>query len=127
MGEFVRWLFVFAVLIVLSAVGGWVVLGAIQRSWRRPDQSDQHLPLLTHFAWDEPDIGPPSVSPEARAEVLISKRCGPYLRTVQAAGRTETCPWQRSTPASSSGSVVPARAVTVGDGVLRTDVMHLVP
>jgi hypothetical protein len=69
MGEFVRWLFVFAVLIVLSAVGGWAVSGAIQRSWRRLDQSDQHLPLLTHFAWDEPDIGPPSVSPEARAEV----------------------------------------------------------
>ena len=67
MEEFAWWLL--AVLVVLSALGGWAGAAAVQRSWRRMAQCDQDPPLLAHGVWAEPDRDPPSVSPEARAEV----------------------------------------------------------
>jgi hypothetical protein len=60
---------VLAVLLVISALGGWAVSAAIQRSWRRLDQGDHELPLLSPGAWGEPDLAPPSTSPQALAEV----------------------------------------------------------
>ena len=66
MGEF-AWS-ILAVLIVASAVAGWAVSGAIQRRWRQ-ERSDAGLPLDGPRAWGEPDLAPPSRSPEALAEV----------------------------------------------------------
>jgi hypothetical protein len=67
-GEFAWWLL--AVLLVLCALGGLAAAAAAIERWlRRLDQCDQDPALLTHGAWGDPDIGPPSVSPEARAEV----------------------------------------------------------
>ena len=66
MEEFAWWLL--AVLVVLSALGGWAG-AAVQRSWRRMAHCEQDPPLLAHGVWAEPDRDPPSVSPEARAEV----------------------------------------------------------
>ena len=60
---------ILAVLLVISALGGWAVSAAIQRSWQRLDQGDHELPLLSPGAWGEPDLAPPSTSPEAMAEV----------------------------------------------------------
>ena len=60
---------ILAVLLVISALGGWAVAAAIQRSWRRLDQGDHELPLLSPGAWGEPDLAPPSTSPQALAEV----------------------------------------------------------
>jgi hypothetical protein len=60
---------ILAILLVISALGGWTVAAAIQRSWRRLDQGDHELPLLSPGAWGEPDLAPPSTSPEAVAEV----------------------------------------------------------
>jgi hypothetical protein len=60
---------ILAVLLVISALGGWAVAAAIQRSWRRPDHGDHELPLLCAGAWGEPDLAGPSTSPEALAEV----------------------------------------------------------
>jgi hypothetical protein len=54
------------VLIVISAVVGWVGSGAIQRQWR---QDDQRNPLIDLHAWGQPDLAPPLTSPEAQAEV----------------------------------------------------------
>ena len=59
---------ILAVLIVASAVAGWAVSGAIQRQWRQ-ERGDGGLPLLSTRAWGEPDLTPPSLSPEALAEV----------------------------------------------------------
>lgn len=50
-----------AVLVVVSALGGWTASGAIQRRWRQE--------LIRPGAWGEPDSAPPSVSPDAQAEV----------------------------------------------------------
>lgn len=58
-----------AVLVVISALGGSVVSAVIKRSWRL-DQGDHELPLVSPGAWGEPDLASPSVSPEARAEVV---------------------------------------------------------
>ena len=52
------------VLLVLSALGGWAVAGAIQRQWR---QSYQASPLIS--SWGEPDLAAPSTSADALAEV----------------------------------------------------------
>ena len=60
---------VLAVLLVISAVGGWAVAAAMKRSWRRRDQGDHELWLLSPDVWGEPDLAPPSTSPEALAEV----------------------------------------------------------
>jgi hypothetical protein len=60
---------ILAVLLVISALGGWAVSAAIQRSWRRLDQDDHELPLLSPGAWGELDLGPPSTSPQALVEV----------------------------------------------------------
>ena len=60
---------ILVVLLVISALGGCAVAAAIQRSWRRPDQGDHELPLLSPGAWGGPDLAPPSTSPEALAEV----------------------------------------------------------
>jgi len=59
---------ILAVLIVSSAVAGWAVSGAIQRQWRQ-EPGDEGLPLLSPGAWGEPDLAPPSLSPDALAEV----------------------------------------------------------
>jgi hypothetical protein len=64
--EFAWWLL--AVLVVISALGGSAASAAIRRRWRE-EQGDQGMPLISPGAWGEPDVGPPSVSPEARAEV----------------------------------------------------------
>lgn len=53
-----------AVLLVLSALGGWAVSGAIQKRWR---QEDQGSPLIS--PWGDPDLAPPSTSADALAEV----------------------------------------------------------
>ena len=66
MDEFAWWLL--AVLVVLSALGGWTVAGAIKRQWRQ-EPTDQQLPLISPGAWSEPDLAPPSTSAAARAEV----------------------------------------------------------
>jgi hypothetical protein len=58
---------ILAVLLVISALVGWAG-SAMQRQWRL-DKGDHGLPLLTHDAWGEPDLAPPSTSPEALAEV----------------------------------------------------------
>ena len=60
---------ILAVLLVISALGGWAVAAAIQRSWRQLDQRDHELPLLSPGAWGEPDLAPPSTSPEALSEI----------------------------------------------------------
>jgi hypothetical protein len=57
-----------AVLVVISAVVGWVASGAIQQQWRQ-ERGDQRTPLIGLHAWGKPDLAPPSTSPEARAEV----------------------------------------------------------
>ena len=64
--EFAWWLL--AVLVVISALGGSAASAAIRRRWRE-EQGDQGMPLISPGAWGEPDFAPPSVSPEARAEV----------------------------------------------------------
>lgn len=56
------------VLLVISALGGWAASGAIQRRWRL-EQGDHEMPLISPAAWGEPDLGPPSTSPEALAEI----------------------------------------------------------
>ncbi len=53
-----------AVLLVLSALGGWAVSGALQRQWR---QGDQASPMTS--SWGEPDLAAPSTSADALAEV----------------------------------------------------------
>jgi hypothetical protein len=58
---------ILAVLLVISALIGWAV-SAMQRQWRL-DKGDQGLLLLSPGAWGEPDLAPPSTSPEALAEV----------------------------------------------------------
>jgi hypothetical protein len=58
-----------AVLLVISALGGWAVSAAIQRSWQPLDQGDHELPLLSPGSWGELNVAPPSTSPEAIAEV----------------------------------------------------------
>ena len=60
---------ILAVLLISSALGGWAVAAAIQRSWQRLDQGDHEGPLLSLGAWGEPDLAAPSTSPEALAEV----------------------------------------------------------
>jgi hypothetical protein len=57
-----------AVLIVVSAIVGWVGSGAIQRQWRQVP-ADPKVPLINLHAWGQPDLAPPSTSPEAQAEV----------------------------------------------------------
>ena len=64
-----------AALVVLSALGGWAVAGAIKRQWRQ-EPTDQQLQLISPGAWGEPDLARPSVSPEALAEVAELKRYG---------------------------------------------------
>jgi hypothetical protein len=59
---------ILAVLVVASAVAGWAASGAIQRQWRQ-ERSDEGLPLISPRAWGEPDLAPPSLSPEALAEI----------------------------------------------------------
>jgi hypothetical protein len=59
---------VLAVLVVLSALIGWAMAGAIQRKWRL-DESDHGLPSLSPGAWGKPDLAPPSTSPEVLVEV----------------------------------------------------------
>jgi hypothetical protein len=61
------WAFL-AVLLVISALVGRAVSIVVQRRWRE-EQDDQRLPLIRPGAWGEPDLAPPSVSPDARAEV----------------------------------------------------------
>jgi hypothetical protein len=58
---------ILAVLLVISALIGWAV-SAVRRQWRL-DKGDHGLPLLSSGAWGEPDLAPPSTSPEALAEV----------------------------------------------------------
>jgi hypothetical protein len=53
-----------AVLLVLSALGGWAVSGALQKQWREGDQGSPSM-----SPWGEPDLAPPSTSPDALAEV----------------------------------------------------------
>jgi hypothetical protein len=60
---------ILAVLFVASvALIGWAVSAAVQ-GLRRLEKGDQGLPLLSPGAWGEPDVDPPSTSPEAVAEV----------------------------------------------------------
>ena len=60
---------ILAVLFLASvALIGWVVSAAMQ-GLRRLEKGDQGLPLLSPGAWGEPDLAPPSQSPEALAEV----------------------------------------------------------
>ena len=60
---------ILAVLFVASvALIGWAVSAAVQ-GLRRLERGDQGLPLLSPGAWGEPDLDPPSTSPEAVAEV----------------------------------------------------------
>ena len=59
---------ILVVLLVISARVGWVVSGAVQRQWRL-ETGDQGLPSVSPDAWGEPDLAPPSTSPEALAEV----------------------------------------------------------
>jgi hypothetical protein len=47
-----------AVLLVISALGGSAVSAAIQGSWRRLNQGDHELPLLSPGAWGEPNLAP---------------------------------------------------------------------
>ena len=63
MGE-IAWS-IWAVLVLISAVVGWVSSGVIQRQWRQEFGWDGSL---VH-AWGRPDLAAPSTSPEARAEV----------------------------------------------------------
>jgi hypothetical protein len=46
----------------------WVGWHAI-RAMRRSEQDDPGLPLISPGSWGEPDLAPPSQSPEALAEV----------------------------------------------------------
>jgi hypothetical protein len=46
----------------------WVAWHAI-KMMRRSERSDQGPPLLSPGSWGEPDLAPPSQSPEALAEV----------------------------------------------------------
>jgi len=59
---------VWAVLLFISAIVGWVGSGAIQRQWRQESSYDS-TPLIRLRTWGSPDLAPPSTSPEARAEV----------------------------------------------------------
>jgi len=59
---------VVVVLIVISALIGWAVSAAMQRQWRL-DKGNHIGPKLSRGAWGEPDLAPPSTSPEALAEV----------------------------------------------------------
>jgi hypothetical protein len=59
---------ILVVLLVISARVGWEVSGAVQRQWRL-ETGDQGLPSVSPDAWGEPDLAPPSTSPEALAQV----------------------------------------------------------
>jgi len=62
------WVILIVLLLVTIAVVGWAVSVAI-RTRRRLKKGDQGLLLLSPGAWGEPDLAPPSTSPEALAEV----------------------------------------------------------
>lgn len=66
MGE-IAWT-IWAVLVVVSAVVGWVGSNAVQRQWRQ-ESGDQGTPSMDLHRWGPPDLAAPSTSPEARAEV----------------------------------------------------------
>jgi hypothetical protein len=59
---------ILAVLVVASALAGWAMSGAIQRQWRQ-ERTDERPALMSPTAWGEPDLAPPSLTPEALAEV----------------------------------------------------------
>jgi len=58
---------VVAVLTVISALIGWAVL-VMRRQWRL-DKGNHIRAKPSPGAWGEPDLAPPSISPEALAEV----------------------------------------------------------
>jgi hypothetical protein len=66
MGQ-LAWLLL-AVLLILSALGGWAVAEAIKRQWRQ-EPTDQRQLLISPGVWGEPDLAPPSVLPVAQVEV----------------------------------------------------------
>ena len=59
---------ILVVLLVISARVGWEVSGAVQRQWRL-ETGDQGPPSVSPDVWGEPDLAPPSTSPEALAQV----------------------------------------------------------
>jgi hypothetical protein len=61
------WAF-FALSLSIAWLWVWVARHAI-KAMRRSERSDQALPLLSPGSWGEPDLAPPSQSPEALAEV----------------------------------------------------------
>jgi hypothetical protein len=61
------WVF-FALFLSSARLWSWVGWHAI-RAMRRSKRDDPGLPLLSPGSWGEPDLAPPSQSPEALAEV----------------------------------------------------------
>jgi hypothetical protein len=57
-----------AVFVGIAALWGWLAWLAI-KSGRGSEHSDQEPRLSSPRSWGEPDLAPPSTSPEALAEV----------------------------------------------------------
>ena len=66
-GDSYSWAF-FALSLGIAWLWCWVGWHAI-RAMRRSKQDDPGLPLISPGSWGEPDLAPPSQSPEALAEV----------------------------------------------------------
>jgi len=61
------WTF-FALSLTIAWLWVWVAWHAV-KAMRRSKRGDPGLPLLSPGSWGEPDLAPPSQSPEALAEV----------------------------------------------------------
>jgi hypothetical protein len=77
---------ILAVPLVISALGGWAIAPAIQRSWRRPNQGNHELPSLSPGAWGRAGLDPPWTSPEPWAEVAELETLWPQSRRRRRAG-----------------------------------------